>query len=366
MKKRFSADALAVYGILLALLLLGIACFAFSGRFSDWEKRYLAKAPDNFALDDWKLNTDLETFLSDQIPFRRQLVSLNAVTQVYTGRGTELEAWPTGHTIIEKPVEGDPEKTARRVDMMRGVAGDIPCRFLIPPTAGMLRTGDMTAARAALYREESGFYDAVTAGKDFISLKESFGESAEPVFYATDHHWNDRGVYLAYLAFCRDRGLEPAGEESFARAEYGPFYGTTFSRSAYPFVKGDTLVCLEPAAHVEMAADGKETSDHLIFPEKAESYDGYEVFLDGNHGILTITNPEGERGTLMVFRDSFASSLLPYLCMHYRRVIAVDARYYPKTFRQAIAEAGEVEEILYVYSLDSLANDTSLSRKIRK
>ena len=366
MKKRFSADALIVYGILTALLLLGIACFAFSGEFSGWEKRYLARAPEDFALDEWKLNTDLEDFLSDQIPFRRQLVSLNAVTQTASGRGTELEAWPTGNVIIEKPVEADPEKTVRRLEMMRAVAGDIPCRFMTPPTAGMLLTGKMTEVRAALYRRESRLYDDVVSREDFIPLREAFEASPEPVFYATDHHWNAQGVYLAYLAFCRAEGLEPAGAEQFVRTEYGPFYGTTFSRSAYPFVRGDVLVCIEPTAPVRMTTEGNETFRHLIFPEKAESYDGYEVYLNGNHGILTITNPEGERGTLMVFRDSFASSLLPYLCVHYRRVIAVDARYYAGTFRQAIAEAGEVDGILYVYSLDSLANDTSLARKIRR
>ena len=364
-KKRFSTDSLIVYGTLVLLLALGIASFAFSHRFSDWEKRYLAKEPGNYSLTDWKLNTDMETFLSDQIPFRRQLVSLNAAVQVYTGRGTELEAWPLGDAVVEKPVEGDPEKAERRLEMMRSVAGDIPCRFMIPPTAGMLKSEYMTSFRAALYREEAALYDQVTASEDFIALRESFEKSEEEVFYRTDHHWNENGVYLAYLAFCRSEGLNPAGQDAFIRTEYEPFYGTTFSRSAFPFVKADTLVCMEPRNPVTLTTDG-EVYHHLIFPEKAESYDGYEVYLNGNHGMLTIDNPDAEQGTLVVFRDSFASSLLPYLSVHYRRIVAVDARYYPGTFRQVLADIGEVEEILYLYSLDSLMNDTSLPRKIRR
>ena len=91
-RKHGTADRIAVYGILAALLLGGIAAFVFSRDFSGTEKRYLAKAPGNFSLSDWTLNDDLETFLSDQVPFREQLVGLDSRIQVWTGRATQLEA----------------------------------------------------------------------------------------------------------------------------------------------------------------------------------------------------------------------------------------------------------------------------------
>ena len=62
-----------------------------------------------------------------------------------------------------------------------------------------------------------------------------------------------------------------------------------------------------------MTLESGETYDHLIFPERAQTYDGYAVYLDGNHGLLEITNPEAPGGTLLVFKDSFANCLLPLL-----------------------------------------------------
>ena len=125
------------------------------------------------------------------------------------------------------------------------------------------------------------------------------------------------------------------------------------------------MFCAEPKTPVTLTADG-ETYDHLIFPEEAQTYDGYAVYLKGNHGILTIDTPSAPEGTLLIFKDSFANSMIPFLCAHYRRIIAVDARYYPASFYQALADAGQVDQILFLYSLDSLANDTSIARKIQK
>jgi hypothetical protein len=101
----------------------------------------------------------------------------------------------------------------------------------------------------------------------------------------------------------------------------------------------------------------------MIFPEQAETYDGYAVYLKGNHGVVTVENPAGERGTLFVCKDSFANSVIPFLSAHYRRIVAVDARYYAGSFSEAAAAAGKVDKVLFVYSPDSLVNDTAVAGK---
>ena len=51
------------------------------------------------------------------------------------------------------------------------------------------------------------------------------------------------------------------------------------------------------------------------------------------------------------------------LAADYRRIVAVDARYYAGTFSEAAAAAGKTDELLFVYSPDSLVNDTSVAGK---
>ena len=113
--------------------------------------------------------------------------------------------------------------------------------------------------------------------------------------------------------------------------------------------------------------DGDQTTiyDHLIFPENATIKDGYAVYLNGNHGIVIIERESAPEGTLIVFRDSFASCLLPMLSQHYRRVIAMDARYSSGNFSDALKMSDDTKAILYLYSLDSLVTDTEITKKAK-
>ena len=58
--------------------------------------------------------------------------------------------------------------------------------------------------------------------------------------------------------------------------------------------------------------------------------DLYEVYLSGAQSLLTIENPNATTDReLIVFRDSFGSSLAPLLTRDYAKVTLVDVRYIP-------------------------------------
>ena len=370
-KKPVIPDRPAVWGGLLALLLTGLCALCFRQDFSGWERRYLTGLPQTVSLTGWTLDDDLEAELSDQIPGRRQLVSLYAQAQALTGRSAQLDAWPLKDAFLEKPVSGSVQTARRRVEQMKALAGDVPCLFLTPPTHGMLRMDEMSALRRAVYEEEEVLYQQLTGDGAFVPLRDAFlslaAQPSQPLYYRTDHHWTLYGAYLAYRQYCAAAGLEPAAMEEFTVSEYAPFYGTTYSRSGLPFARADTLVCAEPKANVLLTLPGEElTADHLIFPEEAETYDGYAVYLKGNHGLTEIVTADAQTDqTLLIFKDSFANCLIPFLTRHYARIIAADARYMDGSFRDVLEKAGRVDRILYLYSLDSLVNDTSITRKLR-
>jgi len=366
-KKHILPDGLAVYGALLLLLSLGLIAFLFPQSFSDWEKRYLAKAPAHFDPVEWTLNNDTETYLSDQVPLRRWLVNLHAQSLALTGRAVQLDAWPQGSAIIEKPVAASAGALQSRADALAAFAGDIPHHFLTPPTPGSLLRNEMGAARRAVYDQEAALYAVLSQRADFVPLADAFEGHADAYYYRTDHHWTLDGAYTAYRRYCQAAGLAPAALEAFSLTRYAPFLGSTYSRSGLPFASADTLHCAEPNAALTLtiADDGSEY-DRLIFPEQAATYDGYTVYLRGNHGLLFIETPDAPERTLLLCKDSFANSLIPFLTANFSRIVAVDARYYSGSFRDALAAAGNVDEILFLYSLDSLANDTSILRKLRQ
>lgn len=373
--KKILSDGIAVYGGLALLLLLGVAAFIFRTDFSVWERRFLAETPANYSITDWTLQTDLETYLSDQIPFRRALVNAHALLETATGRAVQMDAWPQmdgegNLRFIEKPVSATSEAVQKHMDALESLAGDLPHWFLTPPTAGSLLRDQMTGVRSAVYDGDAELYKTVFRNENTVQVLADFAVTPNAgLFYRTDHHWNLTGAWTAYQCYCEAAGLTPAEKTQFTwvTGDSAPrFYGTTYSRSGLPFAKADALEYAEPLFPVTLRVldDGTEY-DHLIFPEEADTYDGYAVFLKGNHGLIEILNPAAPERTLFVCKDSFANCVLPFLSANYSRIVAADARYLSGKLNDALKEAGQVDEVLFVYSLDSLATDTAILRKTK-
>ena len=368
--KRRLPDRLVVIAGLLVLLALGVAAlFARGGEFNEWERRYLADRPD-VSLSDWKTDKETETFLTDHIPARRALVALDSSAQFLAGRNTQLGAWYAAGAVVEQPVEFNAaaaESKLRRFGKIADAAG-VPWLLVTPRTHGWLLRDRMIPIMAAAYDPEAEGYALLDGLPNSVAMPETFSNDPDSMYYRTDHHWTLEGAYQAYTALGERLGYEPLPRESFQLTEYAGFRGTTLSRSGLPALWTDTLRCAEPDSAVVMTAidrDGEQTAGSLIFPERAESADGYAVYLNGNHGTLIIERPDAPEGTLIVYKDSMANCLLPMLSAHYRRIIAVDARYDSGLFSDALARSNDTKAILFVYSLDSLVSDTEITRKAK-
>lgn len=69
--------------------------------------------------------------------------------------------------------------------------------------------------------------------------------------------------------------------------------------------------------------------EHPVYePARFDGLDGYDVYCAGARAVLTIDSPKARtERELIIFRDSFGSSLAPYFLETYRRVTLIDLRY---------------------------------------
>ena len=108
---------------------------------------------------------------------------------------------------------------------------------------------------------------------------------------------------------------------------------------------------------LKVTADGKEIP--LYDMSAAGEKDKYKVFLGGNYGETTITGGCNNGKTLLIIKDSFANSLVPFLTADYENIIMLDLRYYMGSAQQLAAERN-VDEILFVCEMSSFANDKNM------
>ena len=201
-----------------------------------------------------------------------------------------------------------------------------------------------------------------------MELLETFHEMhsrGEYVYYRTDHHWTTQGAYTAYAAVMESWGMgdEILPKEFFTVRVIPDFYGTTHSRSGMLFVLPDALEIWE-------ASDGSD-SNFTVTDEKgniiiesgfiSEKYlsekDKYGAFLDGTHSVLFITNKEAsERGEsrprLLLARDSFANSMVPFLARHFD--ICMVNLSGGKTHLSKLAAEYECDRVLVVCNRENL------------
>ena len=193
---------------------------------------------------------------------------------------------------------------------------------------------------------------------EFIDLFDTLSLSD---YYKTDTHWSQDKILAV-----RDRIAEKLGVSGFADAydvnTLYPFYGVYYGQSALD-LDADTIYYLTNevlnACTVYDYESGKTTG--LYDLEKFDSKEPYDVFLSGTKALLRIDNPNAaEKRELVVFRDSFGSSLLPLLAEGYSSIYIVDIRYIASSMvGNYIDFAGK--DTLFLYS--ALVLDDSLSLK---
>jgi len=152
-------------------------------------------------------------------------------------------------------------------------------------------------------------------------------------FYKTDTHWDQSKIHDVLEKLSSTMGFEISGEYTENTIE--GFEGIYYSQSAINPPK-DTLTYLTNDIISNLKVQDVSNNKFLdvyaleLFNEifNAE-LDGYNVFLSGKagHPMLRIINPKATNNkTLVVFRDSYGSSLAPLIAEGYRTVYVVDLR----------------------------------------
>ncbi len=157
----------------------------------------------------------------------------------------------------------------------------------------------------------------------------------EYLYFRTDHHWNGKGAYYAYTAFCRTKGIEPYTLEEREKKEFDGFLGTMYQNNGKDknLLPADTVeVFLPVSANATMKFTNTEgtTYDWPIVKDVSEWSSGakYNTFAGSDNPITEFTNPDVADGSvLIVVKESFGNALLPYLVDHYSKIYEIDYRY---------------------------------------
>ncbi len=174
-------------------------------------------------------------------------------------------------------------------------------------------------------------------------------------YYFTDSHWQqDKIIDVAeFIAESMGAKLDYEYEKNILERD---FYGVYAGQSALE-CKPDTITYLTNDIINGFVVTG---ADAVYDMKKANGKDAYELFLSGNQPLVKIENSQNTSGKrLIVFRDSFASSLMPILAQGYSEVTMVDLRYINSQILNQYVDFSQAD-ILFMYSASLLNNSTAM------
>lgn len=361
--KNLAVTAVAV------LIILGFSLWGIikpDSEFSESERRGLVKMPEvsarNIFLEkgDGSFMMEFEKYAADQFPIRESFRRLNSVFGRYCLGKNEING-----VYIHDGYAAKLERTLNEssLDWALGCFEDIAERYLDGRRAYIAVVPDK-----GYYLAKSGGCPSLDYERLFERVREGTKEYAEYIditdfldtdsYYRTDTHWRQEKILPVAEHIAARMGAEFYGEYRTNTLEK-PFYGVYYGQLALPMEPDSidylTSDVLESA--VVRCLDGEEPEELSVYDmEKAFGRDSYEIFLSGSRALITLENTLADNGKeLVIFRDSFASSLAPLLAGGYARITLVDIRYISPAFVGRFVSFDDAD-VLFLYSAQVLNN----------
>ncbi len=340
--------------------------------FSENENRYLAKFPSFSAstLLSGEYTESLGDWLADHFPQRDFFVGLKSGVEIASGRKEINHVYVAQDDyLIESYAK--PQNTERITDTLVSFYDKIDTRkvdvdLMLVPTAVTIYN-DKLPAHAPLSDQTttaSAIYDACGIPAVDCTDRLFEGTARGQLYYRTDHHWTTLGAYCGYLAYCDAKKMTPVSLESLtAQTVTDTFAGTLYSKvNDYSHPKDTITIYTNPADDLTVTyVDTGEVTDSLYNLDYAAEKDKYSLFLNNIHPLVVIENSTAaSQDALMLIKDSYANSMVPFLAHHYKKIYVLDTRYYRDGPSSFLAEHGDITDVLLLYNMNTLDGDTGI------
>lgn len=358
--------------LLCGCFIFGLAAWCFFGEkdtYSESERRVLAAFPETTwkNISTGKFATGFEKYATDAFPARDHWRTLKAYTRlgVFAQKeNNDLYVAQGQLSQLQYPMK--PQMMDHAIQLLTKVKDknfpDAKVYFAMVP--------DKNHVLADLKMDYDAFEDYMHKGLNFATPIEIRDLLTAEDYYNTDTHWRqDKIVDVAdRIAAAMGTELPKDYEKQQLDVDFNGVYVGQSALKVDPdqitILTNDTIKGLK----VTLLTDQGQfkTMDSVYDMKRLEGNDPYEMFLSGAQSVIKITNPNNTSGKrLIIFRDSFGSSITPLLAQGYSEVVMLDLRYIMSDFLSSPMMSKYIgfdnADVLFLYS--SLVLNDAMSMK---
>ena len=307
-------------------------------------------------------------YMADQFPLRDAFVGVKGAAEIALGKRENNSVFILGDTLAERFDEVNETNVSRNLEGTDAFIAACRERGVNARFAVFGRAMDLTDV--PIYGDaptDAAF--ALLEGHDSIDMREALdGHEDEYVYYRTDHHHTSLGAYYAYDFLAQYYGYEANSLVHYTReAASDSFYGTTWSKAGAKWISPDVIEYFhwdgDDGVKVTIYESVTETKvyEGMYFRDYLEKKDKYASLLESaTRGRVDVTTPGADKPKLLVIKDSFAHSLVPFLAEHYN-VTMIDPRYYNQPVIKLVEDEG-FDEVLICCNMATLSSSADFAK----
>lgn len=342
-------------------------------RFSENENRYLAEKPvlSIESVLNGHFEKQAENYLSDHIFGRESFVTAKSITETAFGiRDINDTYLCRDGRLVQRITEREfdwtkYENNLRQVKELQQILNSkgIGVSLMPVPTAQYIYHNRLPA-HALRFDEDKAFSMAETALKgNLIDLRwilEHYAKKeSRNVFFSTDHHWTGFGAFLAYKQYLSLLGYDISKLTYTPQTLSDDFKGTLYSKVLLPQMESDVIECPSGTEKINYTVTIRGKKYNSLFQKDyLKKKDQYAVYFGGNFDVVDIkvkqTSANSGKEKLLIVKDSFANSFVPYLLENFSQITMIDPRYYRDNIT-TLAES--YDRVLILYNIAGLAEE---------
>ncbi len=205
-----------------------------------------------------------------------------------------------------------------------------------------------------IYSELSTTINAVDTRENLLN------HSNEYLYYKTDSRWTSLGAYYAYESWCKT-GSDSPDLDNYRITNVTNAYTGNLSSKIINFNSITDKIDLyydKDAPYYNIAYDYGTSESNSIYDMNALlGNNKYDVFLEGNHSEISIHTNVKNGKNLLVIKDSYANSYIPFLLSLYENLHIIDINYFEQNVSSYIT-THNITDSLILYNIKDFAQST--------
>ena len=338
--------------------------------YSSMENRPLEQMPalNASAIANGKFQAQAQASFSDQFPGReffihggyavKKLLGICQIDDVYLGNGV----------LIQQPYSPDNaiiDANTKAIQTFKE-NNNINTLAMLVPTAAQIQSSRLPWKAPAANEQKviDQVYQNLEGVSTNIPVSTALSDHKdEYIYYRTDHHWTSKGAYYGFCELIKTLGFTAPEEDQYDIYMVDSDFTGSLARKTGSINIDDQIHVYadkkDPQYVVTYSNSQKKTTS-IYDTEALSKNDSYEVFLGANQGLVTIESDSSTGRNLLLFKDSYANSMIQFLLPYFDSIVIVDPRMYYEDLKALISQS-KITDALFLYNYNNFVSDESLS-----